>query len=318
MPTLTARAENAAPRLLTHRLESLRLVRVAGPERGRFLQGQITQDVTAVSPTRSALFGWTTAQGRLLVTGQLFDWRDAYWLSAPNATSQALVRRLRMFVLRAKVTVDLSDMTVVGLSGTAAARALSIVNHQLPVEPLAALDAGDCFAARLGGDTRRVLVVADATSAESNLTRLTMDSAAESAWRLADIRAGLPWIGPETFDLFIPQMVNLDLIGGVSFTKGCYAGQEIVTRTRHLGRIKRRMLRFRCAVSTAPNPGDVIFGPERESGRVISATSTPEGTELLAVTQLDDAVGPLFADPERRWGLLRLDLPYGIPEIGGV
>lgn len=302
--------------MLTHRLESLRLIRVAGADRGPFLQGQITQDIGAAGPALSALFGWTTAQGRLLVTGQLFDWRDSYWLTAPAATAEALVRRLRMFVLRAKVTVDLSDLAVAGLSGTGAATDLSIDERRLPLEPLAGIDTGEGFAVRVAGDARRVLVAIQRDSADSFLSRLTENAASEADWWLADILAGLPRIEPGTSDVFTPQMVNLDLIGGVSFNKGCYTGQEIITRTRHLGRIKRRMLRFHCAAAAPLRPGDVIFGPEREAGRVVIATLTAHGTELLAVTQLDEASSPLFADSSRQWGLERADLPYGIPEIG--
>ena len=269
-----------------------------------------------MSPERSALFGWTTAQGRLLVAGQLIDWRDSYWLTAPAATAEALVRRLRMFVLRAKVTIDLSDLAVAGLSGTGVVTDLSIDETRSPIEPLAGIDIGAGFAVRVAGDAHRMLIAIQRDDVDSVLSRLTGNIAPEADWWLADIVAGLPRVEPATSDVFTPQMVNLDLIGGVSFSKGCYSGQEIITRTRHLGRIKRRMLRYRCAAAVPLRPGDVIFGPEREAGRVVIATSTAHGTELLAVTQLDEAGGPLFADSARQSGLERAALPYGIPEIG--
>lgn len=315
VPPLTARPESAATPSLTHRLESLRLIRVAGADRGSFLQGQITQDIGTVGPTRSALFGWTTAQGRLLVTGQLFDWQDTFWLTAPAATAEALVRRLKMFVLRAKVTIDLSDVALAGLSGTGAGTDLSIADCRLPLEPLAGIDTGAGYAVRVAGDTRRVLVASQRDSIDSLLARLTQNTVSEVDWYLADIQAGLPRIEPETSELFTPQMVNLDLIGGVSFNKGCYTGQEIITRTRHLGRIKRRMVGLRCTAATTLRPGDAIFGPQRESGRVVAAAATAQGTELLAVIQLDEAGSPLFADSSRQLTLGHVELPYGIPEI---
>lgn len=304
---------HATSPLLTHRLDCLKLIRVAGSDRDSFLQGQLTQDIALLNPALSALFGWTTAQGRLLVVGQLFDWRDAYWLTAPAATAEALARRLRSFVLRAKVTVDLSEFVVTGLSGRELAGDLRLDGPRLPVTPLAASGTDDALAARVAGDPRRALVIAERAVADRLLSGLSTGSAAD--WHLADIRAGVPQILPETSDAFIPQMVNLDLIGGVSFDKGCYSGQEIVARMRHLGRIKRRMLPFRCAIPIQAPPGDPIFGPEREIGRIVSLSGAPEGTELLAVTQLEETRRPIFADKARRCELLRLDLPYSIPEF---
>jgi folate-binding protein YgfZ len=298
-----------------YRLNCLRLIRVAGADRASFLQGQLTQDVVAASPTLSTLCGWTTARGRLLLIGQLFDWQDSYWLTAPAATADALVSRLRMFILRAKVTVEVSEMVVAGLPGTEAANDLGVDDTRLAAAPLAAYAAGDWLAARVAGDPARVFITAEPGVADRLLSRITSHAHNDASWRLADIHAGLPQIQPETSDTFVPQMVNLDLIGGVSFRKGCYVGQEIVARARHLGRIKRRMLRFRCTAPIQAAPGAAIFGPQRPAGVVVSAGQAPEGTELLAVTQLDEAGGPMFADEARRLELIRLDLPYSIPEL---
>jgi folate-binding protein YgfZ len=300
-----------------HRLNGLRLIRVAGADRASFLQGQLTQDIAAATATRSALCGWTTARGRLLLTGQLFDWRDCLWLSAPAATAEAVAQRLRLFVLRARVTVDVSEMAVAGLQGSAAVNALGMEGAGLPAVPLAVSAARDWLAGRVAGDPDRVLIIAEPEAADRLQSRFASTSGTDASWLLADIRAGLPQILPETSDAFIPQMVNLDLIGGVSFNKGCYVGQEIVARTRHLGRIKRRMLRFRSATHIQAAPGATIFGTEREAGLVVSATQVPEGTELLAVTQLD-AGARIFADEARQLELRRMELPYSIPEISRI
>ncbi len=296
----------------------MRLIRIAGADCAQFLQGQLTQDVRTVTPARSALFGWTNAQGRLLLVGQMFTWRDALWLSAPAATAQQLTQRLRQFVLRSRVTVDLSDLAVLGVAHCAPSIPLRIGAAELASQALACTATASCLATRVAGDPSRILIAAGPDAAEDLPGPPGIDPAASSAWLRADIGAGLPRIDTGTTAAFIPQMVNLDLLGGVSFAKGCYSGQEIVTRTRHLGRIKRRMLRFGCDAGPALTPGAAIFAGGRESGRIVAAADTDTGQELLAVTQVDILHEPLFADADHARRLTRLDLPYAIPETGSA
>jgi folate-binding protein YgfZ len=260
-------------------LPDLRLVTVAGPERVRFLQSQLTQDVALAAAGTTCLAGWADPRGRLLWAGHLgllpdVD-GDCFGLVVPAGIAEALVARLRLYVLRAKVTVALADATVAG-------------------SDLA-----------LAGDPERALRVGPAGSGP-----VAGDAA---AWELADIRAGLPTVEAATSGEFVPQMVNLDLLGGISFTKGCYPGQEIVARTRYLGRVKRRMLRFAVA-APPPAAGAAIHGPRGAAGQVVRAAPAPGGTELLAVVVLDDLAGPLSLDPEGLHPLQRQPLPYAVPE----
>jgi folate-binding protein YgfZ len=292
-------------------LAHLRLIRVAGADRVAFLQGQLTQDVGSIGPGRSALYGWTTAQGRLLASGQLFGWADALWLTVCAASADAIVRRLRMFMLRAKVTLEVTG-SLFGGHGEAAAGPVALDGGLLPPEPLACVAGPGWCALRVGGDAGRIMVaVGDGEPAPFPGSPGT-DA---GGWHLADVRAGLPSIGPQTSDAFIPQMVNLDLVGGVSFRKGCYSGQEIIARTHHLGRVKRRMLRFACAGEPLV-PGAPVFAGGREAGQVVRVAPAERGQELLAVTLLEALPGPFHADREARQPLARLPLPYRIPEAG--
>lgn len=291
-------------------LDHLRLLRVGGADRSSFLQGQLTQDLRTITPTRSAPSGWTNAQGRLLLVGQLFAWDDACWLTAPASGAEALARRLRQFVLRARVTVDLAPTPPRGL--LAAADAGIDAPDVLPPEPLACRTGAGWCVLRVAGDGARLIVLGEPPALAAGPAMTPADS---GAWLLADVRAGLPAIDPANEAAFVPQMVNLDLLGGVHFAKGCYSGQEIINRTRHLGRIKRRMLRFGCEAAATPPPGAAIHGAAGEAGRVVTAAAAPRGCELLAVTQLEALAGPLFADAGRRWPLTQLPLPYAIPEL---
>jgi folate-binding protein YgfZ len=132
----------------------------------------------------------------------------------------------------------------------------------------------------------------------------------EPDWQLAGIRGGLPQVYPQTHEVFVAQMLNLDLLGGVNFEKGCYTGQEIIARTHFRGAIKRRMFRFECACPP-PAPGTRILVGEQHAGDVVDAAATSAGCELLGVINLaqQDAELELESNRER---LQKLPLPYSL------
>ena len=131
----------------------------------------------------------------------------------------------------------------------------------------------------------------------------------ERDWRLAGIRAGLPQVYPQTYESFVAQMLNLDLLGGIAFEKGCYTGQEIIARTHFRGAIKRRMFRFQCA-SPPPVPGTRVLAGEQHAGDVVDAAETSDGCELLAVISLAQAEAELELESNRGARLQQLLLPY--------
>jgi hypothetical protein len=277
-------------------LDDLRVLAVAGPDRANFLQGQLTQDVASARPDRTVMAGWSDAKGRLLFAGHLFSMEartgsaDALALLVPGELAEALCRRLGMYVLRAQVQVSVLDVPVVGLLGS----------------PPAAMPGPSL---RLcGGDGRHLLLGGGAADA----SRIGTAASPRSAWQLNDIHSGLPTIVNATTGEFVPQMVNLDLLGGISFTKGCYTGQEIVARMKYLGRVKRRMLRF-SAAGLPPAAGAALYAERGAVGQVVSSASTESGTEFLAVVVLDDLPGPFFLDEARTRVARRLELPYEVP-----
>lgn len=271
-------------------LDDLRILAVTGSDRAGFLQGQLTQDVTTASPDTTVMTGWADAKGRLLFAGHLFVCRlppdEALALLVPAELADALLRRLRMYILRAKAQATLLDLPLAGLIGSPAA-------------------AGPSLTVRLHGHDSRHLVIGAGAAAGAV-------PGPRSDWQLADIRAGLPAVLGATTGEFVPQMVNLDLVGGISFTKGCYTGQEIVARMKYLGRVKRRMLRFGTA-GGPPAPGAALYAGRGPAGQVVTSAPAETGSEFLAVVVLDDLPGPFFLDEARTLPALRLDLPYDIP-----
>ena len=132
---------------------------------------------------------------------------------------------------------------------------------------------------------------------------------AERDWRLGDIRDGLPQVYAATSELFVAQMLNLDLIGGISFTKGCYTGQEIIARTQHLGRIKRRLSRLRLPPG-AWSIGQSLHLADGRTGRLTELASVGEGFEALAVLSLDPGAADGETGSAQAIPAEELALPY--------
>ncbi len=278
-------------------LTGLAAIRVGGPEAENFLQGQLTQDVSRLTESRPMLAGWANAKGRLLCVATLLAWQDAIWLVLPQALLTATSNRLRMFVLRADVSIDTPSVKI----GIAEQRSDKIPdNNNISYCYLK----GNFIVFRCNGGPVLSLSQGDDDAA----------IATEEDWRAANIRAGIPTIWPDTLESFVPQMLNLDLLDGISFTKGCYVGQEIVARTQNLGRIKRRMYGFSGGADLTAQPGDPVFLDGRESGQVVDAISSASGSELLAVVRIDQCEQDYSLDEAGKYRLRQRPLPYPVPQ----
>jgi len=273
-----------APAFVCDLTPSNALLRVSGDDAAEFLHNQFTNDVKALAVGAAQWNGWCTPKGRFLYTFAVARVADGFLLLPPAAFAEALAKRLRMYVLRSRAKVeDVSATTPrFGLWGGA-------------IPPGA-------FA--LGKD--RALVFGAAPQGRP----ATLDD-----WGLSLIRDGVVQVVPGTQEEFVPQMANYDLIGGVSFKKGCYPGQEIVARTQYRGILKKRTVRVHSA--TALVPGDKVYSTafgEQSAGAVANAAPSPEGGfEALVVAQLE-AIGQnsLRSTSPTGPALDILPLPYSI------
>lgn len=288
------------------RLEDFRVLSIGGPDRMEFLQGQLTQDVTQLESAGTALAGWASAKGRLLAAGQLIVDNDEIRWPLPADTVDSVAKRLQMFVLRARVKIVISTMPVSGLFDLGGQTRLHIAGQSVPLanRPVRTGDGG--LVVRVLGDPGRAWLIGAPASATCR------EPAGESAWTLQSIRAGLPLVVADTQELFVPQMLNLDLIGAINFEKGCYVGQEIVARTQNLGRIKRRMYRFATDEPADLPPGAAMYGIDGTSGKVVLSCTNRAPGELLAVVPIEAANRPWFADQAQTIPLHLQPLPYRV------
>ncbi|HJP39135.1 MAG TPA: hypothetical protein QF499_08395 [Gammaproteobacteria bacterium] len=294
------------------RLNGFQLLVISGADHVEFLQGQLTQDLAILKTSGTAHAGWASAKGRLLAAGQLIAAGDEIWWPLPADIIADVAKRLQMFVLRADVKIVISTTPISGLFGLAGKDQLRISQKTKQIGNKPILLTEQSLVVRVDGDPDRAWLIGPAGQTTG------YEPTDESAWTLQSIRSGLPFIVAATQELFVPQMLNLDLIDAISFDKGCYVGQEIVARTQNLGRIKRRMYRFSTDQATHLPPGADLYGPGNATGKVAISSEQETGGELLAVLPIEAAGRPWFADPALTVELHRQPLPYQVdPGIGG-
>lgn len=272
-------------------LPELGVIAVSGADALAFLQAQLTNDIAQLAPTAMQPTGYCTPKGRLLATFQQWRRGDDAMLRLPRAILPAVMKRLSMFVLRAKAKLaDVSDAwTTTGLLG--ASEAAQRAGVALPRDPWIGTVLGDMRIDRVpgaGDATDRLLLTAPAgTPLPDWCAGLPVLPA--SAWWWSEIEAALPTVFAATQEKFVPQMINFEVIGGVSFRKGCYPGQEIVARSQYLGKLKRRMQRAHVDHADVAIAGDVHHAGEAQPvGTVVLAAPSPRGgTDLLFEAPID-------------------------------
>jgi folate-binding protein YgfZ len=279
-------------------LDGYGLIRVAGEDALGFLQGQATCDVKALAPGRSGLGAFCTPKGRVVASFRLLRSGQGFYLLLSAGLAAAARKRLQMHVLRSKVALeDLSPAwSLTGVFGAGGASALAAAGVPVPDQPGGCLEQPDGLALRL--EEGRCLVAAEAEFTERLRASLrdALPEAGPELWSLKTIEAGIPEVTAAIAEEFLPQMLNLDALGGVGLQKGCYTGQEIVTRTHFLGQIKRRMFRLRCQGGEEPIPGTSLYdaaeAEPKSVGQVVAAAPEPGGGfQLLAVIGLDRVPG---------------------------
>lgn len=302
-------------------LDHLGLAAAHGPEAHRFLQDSLAGDVDPVAAGRAPLAAQLNVKGRVLALWRLVGSGNDILLQAPRETAAVALPRLRMYVLRSKVTlVEEESLLALGLAGPRASELLEPFVGAPPAEPDAVEAQGPWLVRRCAGATARFEVIAPPERMAELWDELSGRAApaGADAWRLLELQANLPQVHPQTVEAFLPQFLDLDRLGGVSFTKGCYPGQEVVARTQHRGRVVRRLCRL-TADAEPPAPGTPLRalqedGSFRDGGTIVEAVTDAVGRALLL------AVVPVAvreAGQELRLGFDQGPLLEPLPPLSG-
>jgi len=308
-------------------LHDFGLIAWNGEDAASFLHNQLTNDIEKLGVGHARLAGYCSPKGRLLAT--MTTWRKDgdIVLQLPRQLQAAIQKRLQMFVLRAKAKArDASgEWIVLGLAGNAATKTLQTWFPQLPQATFDKVDSDAGVLIRIpNGSTDNdaipryqwITTPAFAQEAWPQLTQ-SLTPVGPQAWRLADIRSGLPTVTQATQEQFVPQMINFELIGGVNFKKGCYPGQEIVARSQYLGKLKRRML-LATVDSIDVAAGMEVFAandPDQPCGMIVNAERNNGKSECLVEIKVAATENSSVHLGSAQGAALQFKpLPYALPD----
>ncbi len=268
-------------------LSHMGLISASGEEMRSFFQGQLTNDIEKVDARHAQLSAYCSPKGRMLAIFRVFQRESTVYLQLPRPNLEETLKRLRMFVMMSKVNLeDATDALVsFGFAGPNAEARLNTLLGSCPTENDLAQDKNGITVIRIPGPAPRFEIHGQLDDMKRLWNQINVNAApaGASTWRLLDVLAVVPVVHFETRESFVPQMANMERINGISFTKGCYTGQEIVARMQYLGQLKRRM--YSAIVDAEAKPGDEVYIPTNASptGKVSEAAPHPDGGFAISV-----------------------------------
>jgi folate-binding protein YgfZ len=274
-------------------LSHLGLLEIDGADAITFLQGQVTNDVKQLNGANAHYSGYCNPKGRLLALFLAFAHRDHLHMQMPRALIEPIAKRIRMYVMRSKVNIkDVSESIIkIGLQGAHSTTLLNTLFDSVPQNAFDLVTHDNAALIKLPGETPRFEIFTDIEHAQNIWQTLSKQAKTVDAnyWEYLEIQAGIPEVYPATQEAFVPQMLNLDLLDGINFKKGCYTGQEIVARTHYLGTVKRRTQLAHIDTSTQPNAGDDVINSNQEIvGKVVRCAAADNGGyDLLVEARLE-------------------------------
>ncbi|QZP35746.1 YgfZ/GcvT domain-containing protein [Pseudomonas sp. DR48] len=286
---------------------------VRGADASKFLQGQLTCNLNYLSDTQTSLGARCTQKGRMQSSFRILLEGDGVLMAMATELLEPQLADLKKYAVfsKSKLTDESAAWVRFGLEHADAA--LTGLRLELPADTDSVVRNDGLIAIRVSSERAELWVAADKADAIKGKLSAQLAEGNLNQWLLGQIRAGIGQVMPSTRELFIPQMLNLQAVGGVSFKKGCYTGQEIVARMQYLGKLKRRLYRLTLDASELPEPGTPLFSPTHGSsiGEVVLAATAEQNIELLAVLQAEAAEGgDIHLSALEGPALHLLDLPY--------
>lgn len=304
-------------------LSQMGLISVSGEDATAFLQNQFTNDITHVTDEKGQLSAWCNPKGRVLATFVIHKNNGTYYLSLAADLVEFVLKRLRMYVLMSKVVLEDVSQSVIrfGASGEHIEEdwGLCCQEKGLPKQDYDVVSSAHLSVMRIPGSVPRFEIFGEYAEALELWQKLNVRAAPINVegWVYQNIAAGVPHVSEASMEAWIPQMLNLQIIDGVNFKKGCFPGQEVVARLKYLGKNKRRIFRMTFATDKLPAIGTVIVTADKgeDAGKVLNAVINPDGElELLAVLKIAEADKPLCLGSQDGIAGKVVALPYAVEE----
>lgn len=292
------------------------LLSASGSDVTAFLQGQLSNDINQVTETRAQLSSYSSPKGRAYTTFQIMQRQGVYYLALSSDVLEAVLKRLRMFIMRSKVSLEDARESVVhfGYADPQGEQRLKAALGKFPEQNLDVVQVGNLTIVRQAASVPRFEIYGELDDARQLWNRLNVHAAAvgSAAWDYFDIEAGIPKVTAASMEAWVPQMINLHLIDGINFKKGCFPGQEVVARLKYLGKNKRQMYRVAIDGVNQPAVGAKIHDAHgEEAGEILNSVLSPSGDHIEALVVLK------IASAEQALNLARakvrlLPLPYNL------
>ncbi|MHC6224300.1 CAF17-like 4Fe-4S cluster assembly/insertion protein YgfZ [Pseudomonas sp. X10] len=265
------------------------ILAVRGSDAGKFLQGQLTCNISYLSQDQSSLGARCMVKGRMQSSFRILPEGNGYLLAMASELLEPQLADLKKYAVFSKATLTDESQAWARFGLQQGSAALQALGLDTPAEAGATQRQDGLIAVSVSEDRVELWVTAEQAEAVRATLANRLPEGTLNDWLLGQVRAGIGQVMGPTRELFIPQMINLQAVGGVSFKKGCYTGQEIVARMQYLGKLKRRQYRLALQGDDVPAPGSGIFSPTHSSsvGEVVIAAHAEQGCELLAVLSAD-------------------------------
>ncbi len=296
-------------------LPSIGVVSFGGPDAMAFINAQFTSNCAEVTPSRGQFSGWCDPKGRVLFLITIFSDGERLYALLPKIQIEEFIARLQRYILRADVKLEnlTESVSVFGISGDIQTEPYDTTGLTKPWD--ATESSGRTMIIRYGPGVPRFLMVGPEASAPQRWAELDRAAVSENAWFALNIVSGLPHLDERTSGQFLPQNLNLDALGALSFSKGCYPGQEIVARLKYRGKVKKRLFPAICESASVPRPGDRILMPDddRGVGHILCAQRLDSASSVVnMVAEIDIAAGELIVEGAAGTALRLIDLPYAV------
>lgn len=283
------------PNNLVINLSQWGLIKVAGPDAAKFLQGQLTCDIHEINETQSRLGAYCNVKGRVVATFRIFYFEECYYLSLPVTMIDLTLTQLKKYAVFSKVTLTnvTQDFIQTGCYGEEILKILQSIQPDIPTTVDKTISTNDFIIICIHGNKPRWLIIAKKSIKNFFQEKLTnyLLPADQTIWQALDIEAGIVTVLPETSELFTPQMIDYPKLNAVSFNKGCYLGQEIIARTHYLGKAKRQLRQAKaCNVSEPIIAGDKLFAKQNEAGIVANVAEISESKYAVLTVIQEEAL----------------------------
>ena len=292
-------------------LSGFAVLEISGDDRQSFLHGQFINDLNQIDEPAAQLSAWCNPKGQVISNFLIINTGSTYLLILKEDLKEVVQKRLAMFVMRSNVTInDISDESpLIGIANT---DDLTLFGSNIPTIPGESQIIDDLIIICLPDFSGRYLITGGIETLKNKVSELktTLQMTGSSVWNLLDILAGLPWITLTNKEQFLPQMLNLDSLKGLSYLKGCYPGQEVIARLHYRGEVKKRLNLIKSIHQC--HVGASLYSEQSDSnvGIVINSAIHPDGNSYaLAVISLDNTTNKLFSDNQE---ITIIELPYAI------